>query len=114
MIDFKTAITVLAEAEVSFIVVGAYAGVIQGAAQVTRDLDVCYERTPANMKRIAGALAPYRPRLRGAPADLPFVLDERALAQGMNFTFQTDLGDVDLLGELSGIGQFSDVAHDAV
>jgi hypothetical protein len=59
-------------------------------------------------------LAPHHPRLRGAPADLAFTLDERALAQGMNFTFQTDFGDIDLLGELSGVGQFPELARDAV
>jgi hypothetical protein len=114
MIDFKTALKTLTETQVSFIVVGAYAGVIQGSAQVTRDLDICYERTPANMKRMVAALAPYHPRLRGAPAGLPFVFDERTLALGMNFTFQTDFGDIDLLGELSGVGQFPELARDAV
>ncbi len=114
MINFKAALKTLTDEQVSFIVVGGYAGVVQGSAQVTRDLDICYERTPANMKRIATALAPYHPRLRGAPAGLPFVLDERTLAQGMNFTFQTDFGDIDLLGELSGVGQFSALTVDAV
>lgn len=114
MIDFRTALKTLTEAQVSFIVVGAYAGVIQGSAQVTRDLDICYERTPENMKLLAAALAPHHPRLRGAPAELPFVFDERTLAQGMNFTFQTDFGDIDVLGELSGIEQFSALARDAV
>jgi hypothetical protein len=112
--DFKTALKTLTEAQVNFVVVGAYAGVVQGSAQVTRDLDICYERTPENMKRLAAALAPYHPRLRGAPADLPFVLDQRTLAQGMNFTFQTDFGDIDLMGELSGVGQFPELARDAV
>jgi hypothetical protein len=45
---------------------------------------------------------------------LPFTLDKQTLAQGMNFTFQTDFGDIDLLGELSGVGQFPDLARDAV
>jgi hypothetical protein len=114
MTNFKDALTILSRAKVSFIVVGAYAGVLQGSAQVTQDLDICHERTPANLKLLVAALAPYHPRLRGAPADLPFVLDERTLAQGMNFTFQTDFGDIDLLGELSGVGQFPAVARDAV
>src|SRR6266852_7672222 len=114
MIDFTIALKTLTEAQVSFVVVGAYAGVIQGSAQVTRDLDICYARTPANMKRIATALAPYHPRLRGAPANLPFLFDERTLAQGMNFTFETAFGHIDLLGELSGVGQFSELARDAV
>ena len=32
----------------------------------------------------------------------------------MNFTFQTDFGDIDLLGELSGVGQFRELDVDAV
>lgn len=114
MIDYKTALKMLTDAHVSFVAVGAYAGVVQGSGQVTRDLDICYERSPENMRRLAAALAPYHPQLRGAPAGLPFVLDERTLARGMNFTLQTDFGDIDLLGELSGIGQFPELVRDAV
>jgi hypothetical protein len=112
--NFEAAFKSLTTAQVNFIVVGAYAGVVQGSVQVTRDLDICYERTSENMKRLAAALTPYHPKLRGAPPGLPFALDERTLAQGMNFTFQTDFGDIDLLGELSGVGQFPEFARDAV
>ncbi len=112
--NFEAAFKSLTTAEVNFIVVGAYAGVVQGTVQLTRDLDICYERTPENMKRLAAVLAPYHPSLRGAPPGLPFTLDERTLARGMNFTFQTDFGDIDLLGELSGVGQFPELARDAV
>jgi hypothetical protein len=80
----------------------------------TQDIDICYECSPENMKRLAPALAPYHRGLRGAPTGSPFTLDERALAQGMNFTFQTDFGDIDLLGELSGVGQFPELIRDAV
>jgi predicted nucleotidyltransferase len=114
MTNFTAALKVLSEAKVNFIVVGAYAAVLQGSAQVTRDIDICYERTPENMNRLFAALRPYHPRLRGAPAGLPFVLDERTLSQGMNFTFESDFGDIGLLGELSGVGQFPALARDAV
>src|SRR5436853_4130792 len=101
MTNFEAALKVLAEADVNFIIVGAYAAVAQGSAQVTQDLDICYERTAQNLKRLAAALAPYHPRLRAAPEGLPFLLDHLTLSQGMNFTLQTDLGDIDLLGDLS-------------
>src|SRR5215471_7816823 len=114
MKSFATALKVLAAAGVSFVIVGGFAVVARGVVQLTWDLDICYERTPDNLKRLAVALTPYHPRLRAAPEDVPFVLDERTLAQGMNFTLHTDLGDIDLIGELSGVGQFSDVAHDAI
>jgi hypothetical protein len=114
MTNFEAALNALTAAQVNFVVVGAYAAVAQGFAQLTRDLDICYERTPENMKRLAAALTPYHPRLRGAPEGLPFVLDDRGLAQGMNFTLQTDLGDIDLLGHMSGLGEFQEVARDSV
>src|SRR5215472_15653983 len=114
MTNFREAVAALTRAGVNFIVVGAYAGILQGSAQVTQDIDICYERTPENLKRLAAALIPYHPRLREAPTELPFTLDERTLAQGMNFTFQTDFGDIDLLGELSGVGQFRELDVDAV
>jgi predicted nucleotidyltransferase len=114
MTNFPAALKALSEAKVEFIVVGAYAAVLQGSAYVTRDIDICYERTPGNMKRLVAALKPHHPRLRGAPAGLPFTFDEKTLAQGMNFTFESDFGDIDLMGELSGIGQFAALARDAV
>jgi hypothetical protein len=37
---------------------------------------------------------------------LPFTLDWRTLASGLNFTLTTRAGDIDLLGEIAGIGTF--------
>lgn len=111
--DFETAFKVLSEAKVRFIVVGAYAAVAHGSSQVTRDLDICYERTAENMQKLAAALAPFHPHLRGVDPHLPFVLDGHALAQGMNFTLDTDLGELDLLGQLSGIGGFDALVNNA-
>lgn len=54
------------------------------------------------------------PRLRGVPEGLPFVLDEASLRSGLNFTLDTDLGPLDLLGEVPGLGpfEFVDAASD--
>src|SRR5262249_50437903 len=49
------------------------------------------------------------PYLRGAPAGLPFKLDVPTLQSGLNFTLVTDHGDLDLLGEVSGIGRYEQV-----
>jgi hypothetical protein len=49
--NFEAALRVLTEADVNFVIVGAYAAVAQGSGQVTQDLDICYERTPQNLKR---------------------------------------------------------------
>ena len=103
----------LAESEVKFIVVGAYAAIMQGSASRTDDLDVCYERTPENYKKMIRALTPFKPRLRGVPENLVAPFDEHSLAQGTNFTLTTDIGNVDLLGEMSGVGGYSQIAGDA-
>lgn len=113
MTDFETLLSALHEARVDFVIVGAYAAVAHGAPVLTRDLDICYDREPANLQRLAGSLQPFHPRLRGSEPTLPFRLDLSTLRQGMNFTLVTDAGDLDLMGELSGVGQFSVVARRA-
>lgn len=107
MIDFERALSVLAGARTRFVIVGGLAVTIHGSSYVTFDLDFCYERDPENLLRLAQALQPYNPRLRGAPAGLPFRFDEQTLRSGLNFTLTTDLGDIDLLGEVAGIGDYA-------
>jgi hypothetical protein len=42
-----------------------------------------------NLARLAAALVELKPTLRGAPADLPLILDAQALAFESNYTLQT-------------------------
>lgn len=85
--------------------------VLPGSARDTRDLDICYARDRESLARLAACLAPLHPRLRGAPDHLPFRLDAPTLAAGMNFTLVTDLGDLNLLGEMAGIGGYDQLAR---
>jgi predicted nucleotidyltransferase len=59
------------------------------------------------------ALAPHNPRPRNFPKELPFIFDKSTLRNGTNFTFETNIGDVDLLGKVSGIGNFQEVLADS-
>lgn len=99
----------LVEHDVEFVIIGGVAIIAHGIPYATFDLDFCYSRTSENLKRIAVALAPFKPRLRGFPTDLPFTWDERTLQNGTNFTLETDIGDIDLLGEVAGVGSFAEV-----
>lgn len=94
---------------VDCVIVGGVAAAIHGSLLLTNDLDVCYSRDPANLKRLAQALQSVNARLRNAPEGLPFVLDHETLKRGLNFTFTTDIGDLDLLGEVGGLGQYDEV-----
>ncbi len=80
-----------------------------GSAHVTFDLDVCYERSKENIGRLVQALAPLNPALRNAPEGLPFRFDQETVVRGLNFTLKTDLGDLDLLGEVPGLGFYPEV-----
>lgn len=91
---------------VEFIIIGGQAEILLGGIRPTFDIDVCYRRTPENIRRLAAALAEIHPRLRGAPKDLPFQADAPTLAMGLNFTFETDIEDLDLLGEIEPIGDY--------
>ena len=109
MIDFERALVTLADAQVRFVIVGGLAVTIHGSAYITLDLDFCYARDAENLARLASVLKPFNPRLRGAPAELPFRFDEETLKRGLNFTLSTELGDLDLLGEVTGIGDYAAV-----
>lgn len=93
---------VLAKHGVRSVVIGGLAGNIHGSTTFTRDLDICYERTPENMERLARALRELKVTLRGADAELPFRIDARTIRNGLNFTFATGHGWFDCLGEASG------------
>jgi hypothetical protein len=80
--------------------------VTHGSAHVTTDLDVCYARTPTNIAALVSALLPINPYLRGAPRGLPFHWDAPTIQAGSNFTLDTDVGPLDVLGEVSGIGGY--------
>jgi predicted nucleotidyltransferase len=102
-------IRILNDAGVEFVIIGGVAMGLQGSSHLTRDIDFCYSRVPLNIERLANALKPFNPALRGAPAGLPFRFDTKTIAAGLNFTLSTDLGDLDFLGEVSGLGAFPDV-----
>ncbi len=115
MFDPLRALRIFNEHEVRYVLIGGYASSVLGASIITNDLDVCYERTPANMDRLADALQELHASLRvaGVDEDLPFILDGRTIAAGDSFTFRSDAGDLDILGTPSGTGGFRDLDADA-
>jgi hypothetical protein len=114
MTDFRALLLALTQARVKFILVGGAAATAHGSTRLTLDLDVVYARDAENLRRAVSALAPHHPYLRGAPPGLPFTWDEKTLAQGLNFTLTTDLGDIDLLGEIVGGGRYEDLLEHCI
>lgn len=111
--DFSGLLRCILDADVDFILVGGVAGNVHGAARSTFDVDIVYRRSPENVQRLVAALAPINPYLRGAPPGLPFVFDAATVVRGLNFTLRTSLGDIDLLGEITGGGSYERLLPDS-
>ena len=94
---------------VDFVLIGGMAGIAHGSNYPSFDLDVAYARDHANVERLVAALQEIGVRLRGAPEDLPFQLEVRTIENGANFTFVTPHGDLDVLGDVAGIGTYDDL-----
>jgi hypothetical protein len=112
--QFETAVRALCDAGVEFVIIGGVSATFHGSARVTYDLDICYSRTAGNLRRLTAALTPYHPRPRDFPGGLPFLWDEGTLGRGTVFTLQTDIGEIDLLAEVAGLGPFVDVVKHSI
>lgn len=113
MLQAERLLTALCNAKVEFVIIGGMAAVAHGSAYVTADLDICYRRQIENYQRLSRALQSFRPRLRGVSDDVPFVLDVATFKSTINFTLFTDAGDLDLIGEVPGLGNYDAVKSHA-
>jgi len=112
--DFCQILQILNAREVEFIIVSGIAGLAHGLARATFDIDLVYSRQPADIRRLVAALRPFDPRLRGASPDCLLSWDKQTVRLGLNFALTTSLGDVDLLGEVTGAGTYEQLLPDSV
>jgi len=94
-------------------VIGGLGARLYGSPSVTNDTDVCYQRSPENLERLAAALRQLHAELRGAERAAPFQLDAKTLAAGDHFTFITDAGNLDILGTPAGVEGFDPLEREA-
>lgn len=104
---------VLTQYRVRFVLIGGMAGSAHGSPSITNDVDVCYDRHPDNLDRLAAALVDMEARLRGVTDDVPFVLDAQTLANGDHFTFETVFGPLDCLGTPAGSAGYASLKANA-
>jgi predicted nucleotidyltransferase len=107
--DIRRLLEPLIRHGVDFVLIGGMAGIARGSNYPSFDLDVAYARDKANVRRLVSALEEIGVRLRGAPADLPFALDDRVIENGANFTFVTPFGDLDVLADIDGIRSYREL-----
>ena len=102
--DFVDLLRTFAEADVRFLIVGAYALAIHAKPRATGDLDVWVEPTPENAHRVIQALT-----LFGAPLDQ--VSEADFARPGLVFQVGLPPRRIDILTELTGLS-YSDAWAD--
>jgi|SRR5882724_90675 len=112
--DLESALRALYDEKVEAVLIGGAAMALLGCSLNTKDIDFCYQRSKQNAERLARAMAPHHPRLRNAPSGLPFRFDAETIHGGLDFTLTTDLGDVDFLAEVAGLGFYDAVQRASV
>ncbi|MDD4891144.1 MAG: nucleotidyltransferase [Phycisphaerae bacterium] len=104
----------LRENNVEFVVIGGIAAVLHGSSLVTEDLDVACPLSEANAQRLHTALDDLHPVHRMTPTGKPLTESPAELAKFQNLYLRTDLGQVDFLGEVAGIGGYEEVRENAI
>ena len=106
--DFANLITRLTRNDVNFIIIGGFAGVIYGCTIVTQDIDICCEFSTENLSKLYKAVKDLNPVHRMTPRRVPFDLNLQDSANLKNLYLDTDLGQLDCLSLVKGIGDFSE------
>ena len=96
----------LDDAGVKFVLIGGLAGIVHGPPRLTNDVDVCYDRSPENLERLARVLAEWSAYPRDFPRDLPWEMDVCTLKAATVLTLQTSAGFLDVLAEVAGVGGY--------
>lgn len=101
----------LTDHHVDFVLIGGMAATVHGGSIVTEDVDVCTYFARENVERILAALGGLNPRQRMTP-DRPALSTDASTDVGWrNLYVVTDLGQLDLLGQVTGVGDYA-ALHD--
>ena len=114
MSKLKTLVGRLIEHDVEFVVVGAFASTMHGVTLGTRDVDICCPFTPGNLLKLQAALTDLHPVHRLTPKRLPLELTRERCRGLKNLCLETDLGVLDCLSEVLGVGNAATVKKQSV
>lgn len=107
-------LTRLNDSGLEFVVIGGVCVVYHGALLATFDLDICCPFGEENVRRIESAVKDLHPVHRLTANKLPLEMTRSSFGALKNLYLQTDLGKLDCLGEVAGVGNFSAVLKQSV
>ena len=104
----------LCDAEVDFVVVGGFAALLHGSTLVTRDLDICALLSRSDVSKLRSSLHDLNPRHRLTSQKLSFLDTPDPDVDVKNLYLETELGTVDILSSIMGVGDFERVRAAAI
>jgi len=107
--DFFDLLKRLNKGGADFVIVGGFAGVVHGCTYVTQDIDICCDFCPSNLLKIQKALCCLHPVHRMTPKKKKLELTEKNCIEFKNLYLDTDIGQLDCVSFIDGLGDFSEV-----
>ncbi len=104
--DFFILLEKLVRNGVEFVVIGGFAGIVHGCSYVTQDIDICLDFNNQNLLILQKALADVNPVHRMTPNRLKLELTKENCKQYKNLYLDTDLGQLDCISFVEGIGNY--------
>jgi hypothetical protein len=94
---------------VPYVLIGGAAARAHGSSVTTEDVDICILASEENFRRIVAAFEDVHPRYRMRPDRPVITADHPWLTNLKNLYLHTDLGQLDILGEMPEVGDYSAV-----
>ena len=114
MSDPNQLIQRLCDAEIEFVIVGGFAATLHGSSFLTRDLDVCAVLTAENVQKLRLAFRDVHPAHRLTSQKLSFLDNPDPGVEVHNLYLRTDLGPLDILSSIRGVGDFERIRGHAI
>ncbi|MBI2981385.1 MAG: nucleotidyltransferase [Deltaproteobacteria bacterium] len=109
MQDLQALLKLLVHSPVDFVLVGGFAAVLHGSNQTTRDIDICIIYSSEQVLLLRELLKPYHPRYRMEDPKRSFLEVPEDVSKKQDFHLTTDLGILDVISDIEGVGGFYDV-----
>lgn len=113
MADLTDIVSRLLEKKFDFVVIGGLAAVTHGSPVMTHDIDVCCDFSPNNLMRLQDALSGIHPVHRMTSKRIPLQLTPGFCKGLKNLYLDTDLGQLDCLSHVRGLGGYREALENS-
>lgn len=109
MQNLQALLKLLIHSPIDFILIGGFAAVLHGCNQTTRNIDICVGLSPEQLQLLRDLLKPIHPQHRTVSPKTSFLDTTQDLSQKQDFHLVTDLGVLDIVSQVKGVGDYYDV-----